>query len=195
MAKSLAELQQVLSKVKPWVWVAAILAVALLAYYSTLGLRYMNASGDVSSFKAEISDLAGKLKGTSPNVDALTAEQQALQAKLQDVQEGFTLSESDALIGIVSTTAQETGVSLGRVATAPLGSQERNGILFSTLPISATLEGQTVNIYRFLSLLQQKVPVVQVADIALTNLEGDPTAQVELLFFLSPEVPLDELGE
>ena len=169
--------------------------MALLAYYSTLGLRYMNASGDVSSFKAEISDLAAKLKSTSPNVDALTVEQQALQAKLQDVQEGFMLSESDALIGIISTTAQETGVSLGRVTTSLLGSQERNGILFSTLPISVTLEGNTVDIYRFLSLLQQKVPVAQIADIALTNLEGDPTAQVQLLFFLSPEVPLDESGE
>ena len=192
MAKSLAELQQVLSKVKPWVWVAAILAVALFAYYSMLGLRYMDASGDVSSFKAEISDLAAKLKSTSPNVDALTAEQQVLQAKLQDVQEGFMLSESDSLIGIISITAQETGVSLGRIATSPLGSQEKNGILFSTLPISVTLRGNTVDIYRFLSLLQQKVPVAQVADITLINLEGDPTAQVELLFFLSPEVPLDE---
>ena len=151
MAKSLAELQQVLSKVKPWVWVAAILAVALFAYYSMLGLRYMDASGD-----------------------------------------GFMLSESDSLIGIISITAQETGVSLGRIATSPLGSQEKNGILFSTLPISVTLRGNTVDIYRFLSLLQQKVPVAQVADITLINLEGDPTAQVELLFFLSPEVPLDE---
>ncbi len=181
-----------MSKVKPWVWVAAILAVALFAYYSMLGSRYMNASGDVSSFNAEISDLAAKIKGTSPNVDALTAEQQALQAKLQDVQEGFVLSESDALIGIISITAQETGVSLGRVATSALGSEERNGIQFSTLPISVKLEGNTVDIYRFLSLLQQKVPVARVADITLTNLEGDPTAEVELLFFLSPEVPLDE---
>ncbi len=181
-----------MSKVKLWVWVAAILAVALFAYYSMLGSRYMAASGDVSSFKAEISDLAAKLKSTSPNVDALTAEQQALQAKLQDVQDGFMLSESDSLIGTISITAQETGVSLGRIATSPLGSQERNGILFSTLPISVTLRGNTVDIYRFLSLLQQKVPVAQVADITLTNLEGDPTAQVELLFFLSPEVPLDE---
>ena len=155
----------------------------------------MDASADVSSFKAEISDLAAKLKITSPNVDALTAEQQALQAKLQDVQDGFMLSESDSLIGTISITAQETGVSLGRIATSPLGSQEKNGILFSTLPISVTLGGNTVDIYRFLSLLQQKVPVAQVADISLANLQGDPTAQVELLFFLSPEVPLDEQGE
>ena len=192
MAQSLTELQQVLSKVKPWVWVAAILAVALLAYYSMLGFRYVNASGEVSTFKAEISDLAPKIKGTSPSVDALTAEQQTLQAKLQDVQEGFMISESDALIGIISTTAQETDVSLGRIATSPLSSQGENGILFTTLPISATLEGSTVDIYRFLSLLQQKVPPAQIADIKLTNLEGNPTAQVELLFFLSPEVPLDE---
>ena len=93
MAKSLAELQQVLSKVKPWVWVAAILAVALFAYYSMLGLRYMDASGDVSSFKAEISDLASKLKISSLNVDSLTAETQRLQAKLMEVTKGFIVSD------------------------------------------------------------------------------------------------------
>ena len=57
MPQNLVELHQLLSRVKPWVGVTVILAVALMGYFLVQGWRYWQASGDVSSLDREILNL------------------------------------------------------------------------------------------------------------------------------------------
>ena len=49
-----------------------------------------------------------------------------------------------------------------------------------------TLDGPVDSFSRFLSLLQQKVPVVSAMDVRIGGLDANPTAKMQLFFFLSP---------
>ncbi len=187
MPKSLAELQRHLSRVKPWVAVAALLAIALLGYYSIMGMNYLNASGEVASLNSEIQLLSRRLGPTPPDMEALKAEQESLGQQLEGLRDLFGSREGDDLVAILSDTAQETAVALGQVAVGDSRPETQGEIQYRIQPMTATIEGEAVDIYRFLSLLQQKVPVASVKGIDISGLDGLASAQVQLLFYLSPE--------
>ena len=187
MPKSLVELQRHLSRVKPWVAVAALLAIALLGYYSILGMRYLNASGEVASLNSEIQLLSRRLGPASPDMEALKAEQESLGQQLEGLRDLYSYQEADDLVAIISDTARETAVALGLVAVADSHLETEGEIQYRIQPMTATIQGKAVDIYWFLSLLQQKVPVASVIGIGFSGLEGLPTAQIQLLFYLSPE--------
>ena len=58
---------------------------------------------------------------------------------------------------------------------------------YHILPMTLSIRGATGNFSRFLSLLRQRVTVITASNIRLSNLESDPSANVQLLFHLSPE--------
>ena len=61
-----------------------------------------------------------------------------------------------------------------------------------TLPMALTLSGRTIDIYRFLSLLQQRLPVVSIPTVGLGGLDAVASAQVQLVFYFLPEASPDE---
>ena len=187
MPKSLAELQRHLSRVKPWVAVAALLAIALLGYYSILVMNYLNASEEVASLNSEIQLLSRRLGPRPPDMEALKAEQESLGQQLEGLRDLFGYREVDHLVAILSDTAQETAVALGKVAMGDSRPETQGEIQYQIQPITATVQGEAVDIYRFLSLLQRKVPVASVLGISISGLQGLASAQVQFLFYLSPE--------
>ena len=187
MVSSLTELRQHLSRVKPWVGVAVLLAVALLGYYSVLGMRYLDASERVASLNSEIRQLTASLGKPLPDEEALRAERESQEQRLKTVRSLFNYPESDDLVGVFSATAREAAVALGQVTVGDRRLEPLGEIHYWTQPMVATLQGETVDIFMFLSLLQQKVPMAQVVSISMSGLEGLPSAQVQLVFYLSPQ--------
>ncbi|MEE9247649.1 MAG: hypothetical protein V3U79_03015 [Dehalococcoidia bacterium] len=187
MPKSLADLRRHLSRVKPWVAVAALLAIALLGYYAILGMRYMDASGEVTSLNSQIQLLSRRMGPTPPDIEPLKAELESQGQRLEVLRDLFAYQEADHLVGILADTAQETAVALGQVSVGSIRLEIQEEIKYRIQPMTATVQGESVDIYRFLSLLQQTVPVVSVSSINISGLEGFPSAQVQLLFYLSPE--------
>ncbi len=192
MARSLAQLRENLARVKPWVAVAVLLAIALLGYYAVLGTRYFNASEQVASMNGEIRQLTAKLREPPLDEEALKAERESQKQQLEAMRSLFSHPKSDDLVGILSATAQETSVTLAKVAVADWRWELQGEIGYWTQPMTAMLHGETVDIYRFLSLLQQKVPVARVTSVNMSGLEAVPSAQVQVLFYLSPEATSGE---
>jgi len=192
--KKLAELQRHLPRVKPWVAAAVLLAMCLLGYYAALGMRYWKASEQTASLTSQIHQLSGKGSEGLPEEKALAAELESQEQRWEKLYSLFSYPETDDLIAIVSATAQETPVDLMSVAVGDPQQKTRGGIQYQTQPMTITLQGEAPDIYRFLSLLYQEVPVTAVSGFRITGLEGAPSAQVHLLFHLSPQATSENRG-
>ena len=187
MSKYLAELKQRLPRVKPWIAVAVILAVTLAGYYFVLGTRYLKASGEVISIEEQIRLQTRILRQQIPDEVALKAERASGEHRLKELRTLFTYSETGVLMGILSDTADDALVGMDRIELVDTRMETLGGIQYQTVPVTTTVRGDTLDIYQFLSLLQQKVPGASVSDITLSGLDGSPKAQLQLLFYLLPE--------
>lgn len=187
MSQSIAELRRHLSRVTPWIAVAVFLAVVLLGYYAFLGFRYLKESDEVDSLTAQQEQLTTILSRIASDQEALKAQEDSRQQQFDDAPSLFNYLESYYLVGILSDTAQESSINLERITVADERLETEGGIEYSIQPMSATIRGETLDIYRFLSLLQEKVPGTSIVNISMSSLEGLPLAQVQLLFYLSAE--------
>ena len=190
MPQNLAELRQMLSRGRPWIVVAVTLAVVLLGYYLVQGWRYWQASGDVSSLTQEISKIQGSINRfaraadkASADTDEQVLEQQRTEEELRSL---FSEQSVENLMTIVADTAVKAAVNLTSMTPDATQSEIFGELQYQVQPLSIAVEGDTADLYRFLSLLHGNVPVVSVLDIRIANLEGRPSARVQLRFYLSP---------
>jgi hypothetical protein len=73
--------------------------------------------------------------------------------------------------------------------------KEEGGMEYRTQVITLTSRGKVQDMYRFLANLHEKVKVVSVPNISITNPSGDEaTAQIQLIFYSSPRSISGEEG-
>ena len=60
--------------------------------------------------------------------------------------------------------------------------------------ISVIIEGPTDNVQVFLGALYDRVPVVAASNARIVDLDSDPSTQLQLEFYLSPE-PKSDVSE
>ena len=190
MTQNLAGLRQFLSRVKPWVGVAVILAVVLLGYFLVQGWRYWQASGDVSSLNQEILDSENStrlmiLRGLAASEER--EDQKATgQRAIEELNSLFSHRSAEKLMTAVAATAEEAAVELTAINPAPSQIEVLGELRYEVQPIAISVGGTTTNLFRFLSLLHENIPVVSVSDLTISSLNDSPLAQMLLLFYLSP---------
>ena len=96
------------------------------------------------------------------------------------------------MLEAVASTAQESGVALISSSVGDVQTDTLGDMVYQVRPVGITLDGDVINLYRFLTRLQQEIPVVAASKVRLSNLDTSPSAQVQLLFFLSPEPFVEE---
>ena len=212
MPQNLAELRQMLSRVKPWLGVAVILAVVLLGYFLAQGWRYWQASGDVTSLNREILNSENNtrimvLAGLAAS-EELEEQPTAGQRTIEELQRLFSHRSAEDLMTIVAATAVEAAVELTAINPGDLQFKVLGELQYQVQPIvvsvagtqGSTLNGRTppetllpsaaniftADLFRFLTLLHENVPVVSVSGLTISGLGGSPLAQMQLLFYLSP---------
>lgn len=191
MAQNLSELGPMLSRIKPWVKVAVVLAVVLLAYYFFQGWRYWQAAGDISSLDQAIqkssSNIARWDKIIKSADDELKRGEANGQRPMEELRSLFSPKPVENLMAIVAASASKASVDVttmnpGTPRTEVLGEWQ-----YQVLTLSITVKGATVDLYRFLSFLQTDVPVVSASEVRISGARGDRLAQMDLLFYLAPE--------
>ena len=191
MAQNQATLRQLVYRVKPWVGVAVILAVVLLGYLLVQGWRYWQASGDVSSLSQEILkfETSTKLMVLQGEQSEAELESQPLEGQrtVDELESIFSHRSAESLMTIVAATALEAPVELTTINPGPPQIKVIGELQYRTQPISISVGGTTDELFRFLSLIHENVPVVSVSDLSIGGLGGSPQAQMLLLFYLSPE--------
>ena len=187
MFSTFAKLQQHLAKVKPWVGVAAVLTLVLLTYYGYLGMQYLGASDEVAVLETQVTEQKVLLRASRMNEAQVETARQASEQRLETLRTFFRYPDTDDLVGILSATAQDASVDLQRVIVGNQQTDVAGVVRYTTVSMTAVIEGDLSSIYDFIFLLHQTVPVVRFGSVSLTGVQGIPTAQVELTFFLAPE--------
>ncbi len=188
MNSSLRDIVKQLANVKPWIALAIVLGLALLGYYGVLGIKYMGASEEVSALETEIRAVSATLRRPAPDAEALQSELDLQEKRLSAVRGLSSNLHSDDLVGILAATARETDVFLSRINVGEAATEVLDGLQYQTQPMSLTLAGEdTRDIFQFLTSVQQKVPLTSVPTINLTSADTERAAQVQIVFFLSPQ--------
>ena len=192
MNSSLRDIGNRLAQVKPWIALAVLMGLALIGYYGLLGMNYLGASEQVSSLESEIRKVSATLQRPAPDAEALQGELSLQEKRLSAVRGLSSNLHSDDLVGILAATARETDVFLSRIGVGDGSMQLLNGVQYQTQPMSLTLAGEeTRDIFQFLTSVQQKVPLTSVPTINLTSSDAEQAAQVQIVFFLSPQTKSD----
>jgi hypothetical protein len=193
LPKNVAELRLYLAKIKPWAAVAVLCALVLAGYYSIQGWRYWQAWDESKAMTSETQQITRKLNNGAPRLE-LATNLETQQQKIAELHGLFDYPDVGQLMGIVSDTAWETQVDLPSIAAGDPGVETIDGLQYRTQALAITLLGDTEAVYRFLSRLYEKVPVVSVPNISIANPSAEATAQVQLVFYLSPELTSDDKG-
>lgn len=191
MATDTALTQQPHSRLKPWIAIAVLVAVALAGYYLFLGVRFGLAFQQAASS-------AGRIQGKSPG-NLVLADNQVLELslaaegqKLEESRAWYSLSQRNDLMAQLSAVAGESRVELISVTGVDPVEETRGTVQYLVQPMTANIQGDDPeDIYRFISLLSGATPVATVSSVSMSGLgglEGSATAQVRFLFFFLPEV-------
>ena len=192
MIQKLTAYQRALPHVRPWVALAVALVIVLLAYYGLLGARYWTATSQIALTTQQINQITRVLRealpGASPAADGLEVQRQ----RINELGSVFRYRSRDDLVGIVAAIAEETSVSLTSLGLGERQTLEEEGILYQLQPMVIVVGGRMGDLDRFLARLSDTVSAVTVSNISIGGLESVPTANIELLFHLSPQISDEE---
>ena len=188
MLKNLQTWQRYLPGSKPWVTVAAVLAMFLLLYYAFLGMQYWKFSGEESSLASQISQRLGVDRVEPSPEDALAEALEPLEQRLEELRGWFTFPEVDELVVKLEAAAVDAQVHLLTVSVGEVFQQSFEKTRYEAQPISIQLRAGTADTERFLHFLHQELPMADLVDISLKGVQGDPLVAIDLLFYRSPEV-------
>jgi Tfp pilus assembly protein PilO len=195
MTKSLAALGLRIARVKPWLFVAILMGVVIFGYYVVLGMRYISASGSISSLRKQIDTISFTLRREKVADENVVKTQYDARLQRQDsLKQLFNYPDTEDLIAIISSTAHKSSVNLTRVSVGSSRTEVIGDVLYRAQPMTLIMQGDTQNIYSFLSQLRNNVPAAKLSDVSLSSIETAPQAQVQLLFYLFPEPAPEKKG-
>ena len=187
MSNSFADLQLRLQKLNIWLIVAIAIAVVLLGYYGILATRYYRAYEEVPVLEHQTVRLTRAMRESLPEEQALKIALESEESYVDALKSLFSYPQTDDMMAIMSTTSQETSVTLLSLALGDAQPEIVDGILYQVQPITVTLQGESDSISEFLHVLHQKVPAFGILAIRMANLDDAPSAQIQFRAYLSPE--------
>ena len=195
MERAKLQFRQRISETKPWITVAIIAAVGLLVFFVAQGAVYWQASGSISSLRSEIDILEKSIDRFPSGLEEQEARLEVDNFRLESLRSLFDYPATDTLMSIVSGTANAAGLDLISMTADESGIEQRGSLLYRVRPISVVMDGPTASVQLFLSLIYDRVPVVAVSGFRIIDLNVDPSVQLQLRFFLSPELVPEEEEE
>ena len=114
--EELAALLRRLRKVRPWVAVAAVMALGLAGYFGLIGVRYLQADGDIDAMEQQARLLQLATSRTGPDEGAAMAALAAAEQRLALAEAAFDIGGSEGLVAILSEEAARVGLSLKSIA-------------------------------------------------------------------------------
>ncbi len=182
---TLSQMQRKVEKVHPVLIAIAVLGVALAAYFIYLGIRFYDARGEIDAYESRIRQITAA-RGVSSAQSTAEESYVVQQAKLDATQALFSYTDTDALVKIILSTAEESGVNVKRVNVPISDSMKLPPVTYVVQPLAVVLEATAPQAYDFLQRLSQHVPVMEVTNVSLSGEEG--TVQIRLQFYLAPVV-------
>ena len=195
MNQELARLKRQMAKVKPWVYLAVVLALLLGAFYAFQGMQYYNTQGipfvapqgSIATLTQEKISIEQELAKEPPLLESLESQLEQSKLRLEDLRLQFKFPATDDLLNVVSDTARESNLDLTTITTGDLKAETFNKTNYLVRPMSIALQGDPLDFSLFLKSIHQKIPVTSVPALRFPALVANPTARLTLAFYLLPE--------
>ncbi len=185
-------LQKYLPKMKPWIAVAAALALVLVLYFAYLGAQYQRFSEEGSVLNRQTESLQ-KVEQTEPSQeDALAEALEPLELRLEELRDWFTFQDVDELVLKLDVASREANVHLQAVAVGDVYEQSIGATQYQVQPINIEIRAGTDDARRFLSVVHRELPMADLSSISIKGIEGEPRISIALDFYGSPQVILKE---
>ncbi len=192
--KNLTEARIYLSKLKAWAVIATLAAIIVVSFYSLEGWRYWQTWQESKVMNQQIDQISVKLQRANTMAEIAAGDLDLHQQRLEYLEEMFNQSDSNMLIGILSNISWDTGIELATITAGEPISDEIGSNRYTTQPISLDAQGDIEDIYHFMSVLQEKLPIVSVTNLNISSPGPDAKAQIQLMFYMSPEPITDTEG-
>ena len=180
-----------LRQVKLWLGFALLLVTGLLSYYSFLGYKYWVASHQVDTLLDRSWQLSQSIREEPPQIVALESALKARESRLEELKAIFDQPKTGEMLALLSSVAAESSVELRSASLGEVQPNTAGSIAYRTQPITLGLRGSVTDMTRFLTQLQRQMPGSFTSSFSIANLDGQPSAQIQLLVYRSPE-PLPE---
>ncbi|HEU0020447.1 MAG TPA: hypothetical protein VFR55_02055 [Dehalococcoidia bacterium] len=187
LAKKLGPLRPYLAKLRLWAVIATVASLILVSVYAHQGWQYWQAWDELRALGQEKVELSTRLSGGAPEVEQLAGELDVQQQRLARFEAMFEHSDSNKLIGMLSSISWETGVELPSISAGAPRTEDIGANRFQTQPMSISVQGDIENIYSFIRSLQEELPFVSLANITVASPGEAASAQISLVFYLSPQ--------
>ena len=192
MERAIQQFRKRFADTTPWISVAIIVAVGLLVFFVAQGTLYWQASGSNSSVQAEIDSLEKAIKQFPSGLEEQEAQLEAANLRLETMRLLFDYPATDTLMSIVSDTAGVVGLDLVSMTADDVVIVPKGEFQYRVRPISVVLDGSTADVREFLAVLYNRAPVVVASNARMVNLDSNPSTQIQLRFYLSPEPVVDD---
>ena len=194
-----AVLREYASRIRPWGAVAIVIALGLVGWASLLAIHGWEASQDLPPLRSKIDLVDLALADPVPSKEVLEAELKDRTRMLEEWATSFSFQgypDTDQLLSIIAATAQEAGANITTMVLGQQNTLTQGGVQFQTQSLKVTLNARThANVFVFLSVLHQKLPIFEVRNTKLGGFGGNPSADIQLFFYLAPELSPEEEPE
>ncbi|MFH1141873.1 MAG: hypothetical protein V1724_09515 [Chloroflexota bacterium] len=178
-------LRQGLPRVKPWVVLATLLGMGVFLYWAYLGVRYGATVGEAARLDNEVARLAGSLAQATSKASPGQAE--LAGERFEGLAVRFKRYDSEALAGLVYEVAEASGVEVTTLVMGKASAKIEDGVHYQLQPLTLNLNGSNAKVGRFLDDFHQRIPSIVVADARLSGSGAGPTAQMQLVLYVSPQ--------
>ena len=192
MLNNFPTFQKYLPKMKPWVAVAAALALVLVVYFAYLATQYQRFSDEESALNRQTSSLQKAEQAEPSQEDALAEALEPLELRLEELRDWFTFQDVDELVLKLDVASREANVHLQTVAVGDVYQQNIGATQYEVQPINIELRAGTDDARRFLSVVHREMPMADLSSISIKGIEGEPRISIALVFYGSPQVILKE---
>ncbi len=194
MPKNTQDLRYLLSGLKVWGVVAVLSALVITGFYGLQGYRYWNAWSGEKSMSKEVQRINTKLSREIPEVASTESNRVRQEERLEDMQSSYFQSSVGDIMKTVSAAARKTNVELSSLSAGDPIYEPVGGLEYKMQGLTVTAEAPTQNLYQFIERLSNSMPVMEVAAITIGNPGEKATAQMQLAFYLSPRLVMEEEG-
>jgi Tfp pilus assembly protein PilO len=188
LVKKISLMRLYLTRLKPWAVIATAASLILVSFYAYQGWQYWLAWDELRALGEEKERISRKVSADAPEAEQLAEELKVQQQRLVQFEDMLEHTDSNRLIGILSGISWETGVELPAISAGAARTEDIGANRYRTQPMSITVQGDVENIYRFILALQERLPIVSLASISVSNPGEEASAQVSLVFYLSPQL-------
>ena len=187
--------QDIYPKAKPWAVIAALMAFVIVGFYTFEGWRYYQAWDQSNTMSRQITAITKKIDRGTPDVGQVSQNLELQEQRLAYFQGLFDYPDTGRLMGIVSETSWEENVDLPSISAADPIRKKVGSMEYITQSVTLNANGDIDNIYRFLAALQQRLQIVEYPNVSIANPGEEASAQIQLVFYLTPTVITDEEEE